>query len=195
MYFLFGRRQVLCRVVYISIGSFIQVKYCEDRGMSFSASSRLILFMGIQLVVGRFACGFLCSYKRLDNWYIHQAMLLINGVSTMLLTLATNYEAFVAYAVIFGFCDGAWNTVNTIQALACVDSPRAASACGFMLLAGSVTSLIGPPLSGRAWKWEGRGWGGRRPPVFWPAKRQQYIKVKSEFEPSGLPGRSLSQCL
>ena len=117
--------------------------------MSFSASSRLILFMGIQLVVGRFACGFLCSYKRLNNWYIHQALLLINGVSTMLLTLATNYEAFVAYAVIFGFCDGAWATLNNIVSLTCVDPARAASACGFMLLAGSATSMIGPPISGR----------------------------------------------
>ena len=127
---------------------FIQVKYCEDRGMSYSASSRLILFMGIQIVLGRFACGFLCSYKRLNNWYILQAVLLVNGVSTMLLTMAQNYEAFVAYAVIFGFCDGAYATVNNIQAMTCVDQSKAASACGFMLLAGSVTSLTGPPISG-----------------------------------------------
>lgn len=126
----------------------IQVKYSEDRGMSLDASSRLILFMGINIVLGRFACGFLCSYKRLDNWCIYQALLLVNGVSTMLLTLAQNYEAFVAYSVVFGFCDGAWATVNNIQALTCVDHLRAASAFGFILLAGFVSSMVGPPLSG-----------------------------------------------
>ena len=128
--------------------SIIQVKYSEDRGMSFDASSRLLLFMGIQIVVGRFACGFVCSYKRLDNWYIIQGLLLVNGTSTMLLTLAQNYDAFVAYAVLFGFCDGAWATVNNIQALTCVDQSRAASALGFVLLGGSVTSMVGPPISG-----------------------------------------------
>lgn len=106
------------------IMSIIQVKYCEDRGMSFDASSRLLLFMGIQIVVGRFACGFLCSYKRLDNWYINRSLLLVNGTSTILLTLAQNYDAFIAYAVLFGFCDGAWATVNNIQSLTCVDQPE-----------------------------------------------------------------------
>ena len=66
----------------------------------------------------------------------------------MLLTLAQNYEAFIAYVVLFGFCDGAWATVNNIQALTCVDQSRAASAYGFILLAASVTSMVGPPLSG-----------------------------------------------
>ena len=103
--------------------------------MSFEASSRLMLFMGIQIVLGRFASGFLCAYKRLDSWYLHQALLLVNGTSTMLLTLAQNYEAFIAYAVLFGFCDGAWATVNNIQALTCVDQSRAASAFGFILSA------------------------------------------------------------
>ena len=127
----------------------MQVKYCEDHGASSDAASRLVLFMGIQIVLGRFACGFLCSYKRLDNWYINQGVLLINGVSTMLLTLAKNYGAFVAYAIVFGFTDGAWATVNNIQAITCVDNSRAASAFGFMLLAGSVTTMIGPPISGK----------------------------------------------
>jgi len=104
--------------------------------------------MGIQIVVGRFACGFLCSYKRLDNWYIIQGLLLFNGTSTMLLTLPQNYDAFIAYAVLFGFCDRACATVNNIQALTCVDQSRAASALGFVLLGGSVTSLVGPPISG-----------------------------------------------
>lgn len=128
--------------------SLIQVKNSEDRGMSFDESSRLLLFMGIQIVVGRFACGFLCSYRRLNNWYISQTQLLLSGTSTILLTLAQNYEAFIAYVVLFGFCDGAWATVNNIQALTCVDQSRAASAYGFILLAASVTSMVGPPLSG-----------------------------------------------
>ena len=116
--------------------------------MSSNASSRLILFMGINIVLGRFAGGFLCSIKRLDNWFILQGVLLINGVSTMLLTLAKNYEELVAYSVVFGFCDGAMATVFNITALTCVDPPRAASAFGYLLLCQSVASLVGPPLSG-----------------------------------------------
>lgn len=126
----------------------IQVKYSEDRGISSDASSRLILYLGITTVLGRFGCGFLCSFKRLDNWYILQGVLLINGVSTTLLTLAQNYEALIAYAFIFGFCDGAMSTVFNIQALTCVDHSRVASAFGFTMVIGSVTSLVGPPLSG-----------------------------------------------
>ena len=92
--------------------------------------------------------GFLCSFKKLDNFYILQGMLLLNGVSTILLTLAQKYEALVAYAVIFGFGDGAMSTAVNVIALTCVDHSRAASAFGSLLFIASVTSLAGPPISG-----------------------------------------------
>jgi len=124
------------------------VKYSEDRGMSSDASARLVLFLGINVALGRFFGGFLCSIKRLDNLYILQGMLLINGVSTILLTLAKKYEAFVAYAVVFGFGDGVMASVFNILILTCVDPSRAASSFGHFLLIASVTSLAGPPISG-----------------------------------------------
>ena len=127
---------------------FFQVKYSEDRGMSSDASARLVLFLGINVALGRFFGGFLCSIKRLDNLYILQGMLLINGVSTILLTLAKKYEAFVAYAVVFGFGDGVMASVFNILILTCVDPSRAASSFGHFLLIASVTSLAGPPISG-----------------------------------------------
>lgn len=117
--------------------------------MPADASSRLILFLGINTVLGRLVCGFLCSLKRLNNCYILQSVLLVNGVSTMLLSLAQNYAAFAAYSVVFGFCDGAMATVFNLLALTCVDHSRAASAFGYNLLVASVTSMVGPPLSGR----------------------------------------------
>lgn len=137
---MFGRS-----IVYVHL-----VKYSEDCGVPSDKAARLILYLGIQTVLGRFACGFLCSYKRLHNSYIYQGVLLIIGVSTLLVTLAKSYGAFVAYALVFGFTDGAWATVNNIQAVSCVDESRAASAFGFMLLAGSLTSMVGPPISGLA---------------------------------------------
>lgn len=112
--------------------------------MPADASSRLILFLGINTVLGRLVCGFLCSLKRLNNCYILQSVLLVNGVS-----LAQNYAAFAAYSVVFGFCDGAMATVFNLLALTCVDHSRAASAFGYNLLVASVTSMVGPPLSGR----------------------------------------------
>ena len=125
-----------------------QVKFSEERGMSSSASARLILFMGITVAIGRLAGGFLCAFKRLDNFYILQGMLLVNGVSTVLLTLAHKYEALVAYAIVFGFGDGAMITAVNVIALTCVDHLKAASSFGFLLLVASVTSLAGPPISG-----------------------------------------------
>lgn len=125
-----------------------QVKYSEDRGMSSDASARLILFLGINVVLGRFAGGFLCSIKRLDNLYVLQSMLLLNGVSTILLTLAQKYEALVAYSVVFGFGDGVMASVFNILILTCVDPSRAASSFGYFLLIASVTSLAGPPIAG-----------------------------------------------
>ena len=92
--------------------------------------------------------GFLCSIKRLDNFYILQSVLLLNGVSTILLTLAQKYEALVAYAIIFGFGDGSMATAVNIIALTCVDHSRAASSFGFFLMISSATSLAGPPISG-----------------------------------------------
>lgn len=124
------------------------VKYSEDRGMSSDASARLILFLGINVVLGRFTGGFLCSIKRLENLYILQSVLLINGVSTILLTLAQKYEALVAYSVVFGFGDGVMASVFNILILTCVDPSRAASSFGYFLLIVSVTSLAGPPIAG-----------------------------------------------
>ncbi|KAJ7372684.1 hypothetical protein OS493_017958 [Desmophyllum pertusum] len=135
---MFGRS-----IVYVHL-----VKYSEDLGMSSSVSSRLIFFLGLNVALGRFACGFLCSLKRLDNWYIYQGVLLVSGVSTMLLTLARHYEELVAYAVVFGFCDGAFATLLNILAFTCVDPSRAASVFGYILMTASVTSMVGPPLSG-----------------------------------------------
>ena len=125
-----------------------QVKYSEDRGISSDASARLILFLGINVVLGRFAGGFLCSIKRLENLYILQSVLLINGVSTTLLTLAHKYEALVAYSVVFGFGDGVMASVFNILILTCVDPSRAASSFGYFLLIVSLTSLAGPPIAG-----------------------------------------------
>ena len=104
--------------------------------------------MGINIVIGRFACGVLCFFNLLNNWYILQAVLLVNGISTNLLTLAHNYAALVAYAVVSGFFDGAMITVLGIQILTCVDNTKAASALGFTMVIGSVTSLTGPPIAG-----------------------------------------------
>jgi len=125
-----------------------QVKYSEDRGMSSDASARLILFLGINVALGRFAGGFLCSIKRLDNLYILQGVLLLNGVLTMLLTLAQKYEALVAYSVVFGLSDGIMASVFNILILTCVDPSIAASSFGYFLLIASTTSLAGPPIAG-----------------------------------------------
>ena len=130
----------------------IQVKFAQDRGTSFSAASRLVLYLGITAVVGRFAGGFLCSIKRLKNLYILQGAGLINGISMMLLTLAQSYPPLVAYAFTFGFCDGVTATVMNIEAVTCVDHYRAASSFGHFLLTISVTTLVGPPISGKAYR-------------------------------------------
>ena len=127
---------------------FFQVKFSEERGISSSASARLVLFTGIFVAVGRLAGGFLCSFKKLDNFYILQSVLLVNGVSTVLLTQAHKYGALVAYAIMFGFCDGTMATAVNIIALTCVDHLKAASSFGFFLMVASVTSLAGPPITG-----------------------------------------------
>lgn len=124
------------------------VKFAQDLGTSFSAASRLVLYLGITAVVGRFAGGFLCSIKQLKNLYILQGAGLINGISMMLLTLAQSYSPLVAYAFTFGFCDGVTATVMNIEAVTCVDHYRAASSFGHFLLTISVTTLVGPPISG-----------------------------------------------
>ena len=124
------------------------MKYSEDLGISSDASSRLVLFMGISIIIGRFTGGFLCSLN-VDAWSVAQAMALIMGVSMMLLTLAKSYGALIAYAFVFGFGDGGIATSFNILCLTCVDQVRAASAFGYVLLIASLFSLVGPPLSGR----------------------------------------------
>ena len=52
--------------------------------------------------------------------------------------------------MVFGFFDGAMITVLGIQILTCVDNTKAASALGFTMVIGSVTSLTGPPIAGEA---------------------------------------------
>ena len=90
----------------------------------------------------------MCSFKRLDNFYILQSVSLVNGVSTVLLPIAHKYGALVAYAMVFGFSDGAMITVVNITALTSVDHSRAASSFGFYIMIVSATLLAGPPISG-----------------------------------------------
>ena len=124
----------------------LQAKHAEDLGYSEKQASQLYGAMGIATVLAGPSLGGLCSFVSPTGLLV--VSMLINGIATVLLPLATNYSMLLLYSVLYGICDAGFVAVGDIMILNCVSEDKRASAYGlyFMLLA--IFSVPGPPLAG-----------------------------------------------
>ena len=123
-------------------------------------ASRLYLTFGLCSLVTRVGTGRLCDVTRVNPQYLFQGALIVEGVSTLLCTLAKSFTGLVLYCIVLGLANGTEATCANLVILNSVPAHRRPQAYGIWLCAQSVTMLIGAPLGGTWGQLTSRGGGG-----------------------------------
>ncbi|XP_070568503.1 monocarboxylate transporter 10-like [Ptychodera flava] len=130
------------------------IKFSELHGVSANDGAMLICYLGIATTIGRIVFGKLCDVTKVNRVYIDQASMLIGGVATLLLPLATEYPWMVVYVVCYGFADSIFTTLLPVITQDLVGAERMTDAWGIMLAFCSVAYTLGPPIAG--WIYDAR---------------------------------------
>ena len=128
----------------------LQVRYCEEIGISADAASRLYIYAGISSTVGRVLVGRLCDLPWVNALYVSQAVEFVGGTATILMTLSQKYAVIATYFIVFNFCDGAFISSLNIVLVTLVPEDQRASAIAWQFLLASPFLAGGPPLAGKS---------------------------------------------
>ena len=125
------------------------MKYTEELGIKTDTALQLFIYLGISTFLARPFSGAVCSISWVKPQYVFQAALFGSGLSTLLLPLIKTYSQLVAYVIVYGACDGIYISMLNVLILNSVDADRRAAAFGTELFLTALTTLLGPPVSGR----------------------------------------------
>ncbi|KAK7095355.1 hypothetical protein V1264_006775 [Littorina saxatilis] len=150
-----NRRYVLwlcsCAVAWFGyfVAVFHIVKFSENRFPE-SNSNLLPLANSVTTVVTRLLFGIVADVTFVKKYYviIHQAVFVINGVTTMCIPLSNTYAGFVVASCVLGVCDGLFFLLVGPIALSLVGLQGSSQAVGFFNAAIGLTFLTGPTLAG-----------------------------------------------
>ena len=79
---------------------------------------------------------------------MYQTAEFVAGLSMILVTLATSYEAMVIFTVVYGVCDGTFITTKNVLLLTCVEESKRPASLGWMMFLCSFFQASGPPIAG-----------------------------------------------
>ena len=127
---------------------FLQIRYCEDLGISSEKGSHLFIYYGGCSAIGRLLAGILCNHPRVNAFFVFQAAEFVVGLSTILVALTRTYTPLVIYIVIYGLSDGFFFT--SLSVILLTASPlKTAAVLGWEMMLTSVFLASGPPLAGK----------------------------------------------
>ena len=125
------------------------MKYAEQKGVPPDESAILFCYIGLTSAVARILVGHVCDFKCVKVELITQAAIYINGVAMCILSRADSYSYFLAYSLVYGFCDGLFGSTVNIQVVGSVKPHLTSKAIGFWLAVTSPSIAAGPPIAGR----------------------------------------------
>lgn len=131
------------------------MKYAEQKGVPPDESAILFCYIGLTSAVARILVGHVCDFKCVKVELITQAAIYINGVAMCILSRADSYSYFLAYSLVYGFCDGLFGSTVNIQVVGSVKPHLTSKAIGFWLAVTSPSIAAGPPIAGRFSKYKG----------------------------------------
>ena len=126
----------------------LQAKYVETIGIGLEKSSQLYLISGLSDVCTRLASGWLSDSKWITTRLMYQISILLVGVSTLLLPLATSFISLLIYFVLWGLAAGTIGTCIAILLLSSVHRSQLAQAFGLWNVSISAAMSVGPPFAG-----------------------------------------------
>ena len=125
------------------------MRFCEDLGISAAKASKLYIYFGLSSAIARIPVGRICDISEINIFYVYQAVEFVVGFSTILVTQASDYTAMIAFAVIYGFCDGAFVTTINVIVMTSVEGTKRPAALGWQMQVTSIFLGSGPPIAGR----------------------------------------------
>lgn len=131
------------------------MKYAEQNGVPPDESAILFCYMGLTSAVARILVGHVCDFKCVKVELITQAAIYINGAAMCVLSRADSYSYFLAYSLVYGFCDGLFGSTVNIQVVGSVKPHLTSKAIGFWLAVTSPSIAAGPPIAGTFSKYKG----------------------------------------
>ena len=125
------------------------MRHCEDLGISARRASRLYLYSGLTSLIMRPLVGRLCDVTRITPGQIYQVAIFGNGVTSLLLPIATRYYQFVLYFVVYGIIDGAMGICSTLTILSSLSLTQRSLGFGIMQSVTCISAITGPVVAGQ----------------------------------------------
>ncbi|GFO16902.1 monocarboxylate transporter 14 [Plakobranchus ocellatus] len=144
IYILFG---LLVHCAYPNI-FFILPADAEMKGHDRTTSALLLSIIGITDLLGRLCMGSFADLKLVDRRYLLSASTLFSGALCLLLPLLTSFWEIAAFAIVYGFCAGAYVTLIPVVIADNLGLENLGQALGLVTTAMAVLFLPGPYLAG-----------------------------------------------
>ena len=128
----------------------LQIRFCEDIGITADRASKLYIYYGISSATARVITGRLCDVRGINPLFIYQGVEFVVGLSTILVTFADSYSQLIVFAVFYGFCDGAFITTLNIILMTWVEEEKRPASLGWNMQFASLFMGSGPPIAGRS---------------------------------------------
>lgn len=104
--------------------------------------------MSIGGVLGSLILGALCNYPRFNRLIVCPAAVLLIGISTSAVTVATRYEWISVYAFAFGLFDGCYEMLLPVITRDLVGVQKVGHAIGALYCLMAFPKTLGPPMVG-----------------------------------------------
>ena len=103
---------------------------------------------GLGSAIGRLLAGILCHHPRVNAFIVFWAAEFVIGLSTILVTLTSNYAPLIICMIIYGLGDGFFFTSLTVLLLT-VSPQKTTAVIGWEMMLLSLFVTSGPPLAGK----------------------------------------------
>lgn len=106
------------------------------------------MYYGLTSAIARIPVGRICDVRGMNPFYLYQSAEFVVGLSTILVTLASDYTTLIVFTVIYGLCDGVFITTLNIILMSSVEGTKRPAALGWQMQVASIFLASGPPVAG-----------------------------------------------
>jgi MCP family monocarboxylic acid transporter-like MFS transporter 10 len=124
------------------------VKHAEDSGLDAGHASAVLSFVSIFNCLGRFSQGFLADKCRLGRTPVFAISQVAGGLAVLGLVFCSTWNAFLVWAVFFGFFGGCFIAMFTVMVADLFGAEHTAVGIGLSQQAFCLGNYVGLPLCG-----------------------------------------------
>ncbi|XP_077470170.1 monocarboxylate transporter 12-B-like [Stigmatopora argus] len=126
------------------------VPYALSKGVEHKQAALIMSLFGVSGIVGNITFGWITDRECLKRYRVLSYMLAIavEGLSCLWLPLSQSFAPIAAFAVVYGYFDGAYVALIPVVTSDAVGSPYLSSALGVVYFLHAIPYLISPPIGG-----------------------------------------------